>query len=515
MNGRTRVLFTAGVPTPPNCAHNVVISGGGIVGAAAMAALQKLRARFLAGSVGAEGSVSHNVHSRCLSRLLLADPMARPHYDAANIMHNLRTVSLTPVSSKLLDNLGSWKRLQTKHAYYRIALRHERTNGPVAPDQSSQEKSRNFFVNGPLGNGTSTAEPLLEFTNLDSPLGFICYNSDINTTLLDVVEEQMKQYQQPLGSDGCGVQEQPTDCIEFGSSLGSYSLPHRNIVDGPAGRAILRKSVGDQPVEFSLLLGCEGRGGHLRESLGSALVQHDYAQTAFVCTAQLKRPADGNVCCFQNFFTNGDIIALLPTSEDTSNIVFSTTAEHARELAAAKQSELVEELNRRLHAFAPRDIPLIISVPEVELGGKTVRAQGMFPVRLSVALQPFGPRCLLLGDAAHGIHPFAGQGLNLGLYDVCALVEVLEQAVRSGQDIGSVIAVGQPFAAAMMSHTGIMITAMESVFGLLATMPGLSCTGMSVLQKLPLVSSLGKQSIIHVASGGFFASHHRESFLLA
>ncbi|KEG13967.1 putative Monooxygenase [Trypanosoma grayi] len=483
--------------------YDVVVSGGGIVGAATMTSLQLLRSRLSAESAGDESTAARPVYASSLSRLMLADRGARPRYDAQNLMHQLRTVSLTPVSSKLLDNLGCWRRLQTKHAYYRIALRHEKVNSPTLPQQ---HRSVTFFMRGLLGGDKTTAEPLLEFTDLKSPLGFITYNTEVNAALFDVIEDHQALRDASAADDH----------LVFGSAVESLVLPSQDVIDGELGKAALRGTSGEEePVEFSLLLGCDGRGSHLRDVLSTSALQHDYAQTGFVCSVRLERIDDGNVCCFQNFFLDGSIIAMLPTSKDTANIIFSTTLAHARELAAASQDDLVKELNARLHAFAPRDIPRILEVPEGTVKGKAVRAQGAFPLRLNVALRPYSPRCLLLGDAAHGIHPFAGQGLNLGLYDVCALTEVLEGAIRSGQDIGSVMAVGQPLAAEMMVHTGTMITAMEGVHALLNTVPELSCVGMRAIQNLPLLSSFGKESIVHVASGALFARRHSNCFLLS
>ncbi|RNF12586.1 putative Monooxygenase [Trypanosoma conorhini] len=481
---------------------NVVVSGGGIVGAASLASLQLLRSRFLSETIREDSTSAHLGYASRLSQLLLADPVPRPRYDAQNVVHTLRTVSLTPVSSKLLDNLGCWRRLQTKHPYYRIALRHEQTNSPAFPQQN---RPVSHFMSCLVGGSAVTAEPLLEFTDLNRPLGFISYNAEVNTELINVIEDQQNINEANVA----------TDRIVFGSSVTSLTLPPQNLVDGALGSALLRSSSGEEPVKFSLLLGCDGRGSSLRDALATSAVQHDYAQTAYVCTVRLERLDDGNACSFQNFFLDGDLIAMLPTSEDTANIVFSTTPAHARELMAASQADLVSELNKRLHAFAPRDIPRILEVPEGTVNGKQVRGQGTFPLRLNFVLRPYSPRCLLLGDAAHGIHPFAGQGLNLGLYDVCALVELLEKAIRSGQDIGSVCAVGQPFASEMMLHTSSMITAMEGVYALLNSVPSLSCAGMKALQELPLVSSFGKQCITQFSSGGLFASRHSDCFLLS
>ncbi|KAH9586599.1 FAD-binding domain [Trypanosoma melophagium] len=486
--------------------YNIIVSGGGIVGAASLASLQLLRSRIRSQCLLDDVSVPPPLYASSLSRLLLVDAAPHPSYDAQNIMHQLRTVSLTPVSSKLLDKLDCWRRLQTKHAYYRIALRHEKLSSPLLP---SHQRPAAFFMSGPLGGGgDTTAEPLLEFTDLQRPMGFICYNSELNSVLVNVIEDHK------IIDD-----TNPTDFqdhLVFGSTVElSINELSTNVIDGALGKAVLRKVTGEADLEYSLLLGCDGRGSRLRDVMATETLQHDYAQTGFVCGVRLERVDDGNVCCFQNFFIDGSIIAMLPTSEDTANIIFSTTAAHARELSVASQNDLVEELNKRLHAFAPRDIPRILQVPEGTVKGKEMRAQGTFPLKLNFVLRPYSSRCILLGDAAHGIHPFAGQGLNLGLYDVCTLTEVLEKAIKTGQDIGSVAAVGEPFAAEMMLHTGTMITAMEGIHGLLNTVPGLSCFGMRSIQKLPILSSFGKDFILHVASGALFANRHSECFLLS
>ncbi|EKG06955.1 Monooxygenase, putative [Trypanosoma cruzi] len=488
-------------PVIPRNLFNVVVCGGGIVGAASLASLQQLRSRFLSEISREDSTAGHSVYASRLSQLLLVDSVPRPQYDAQNVMHTLRTVSLTPVSSKLLDNLGCWRRLQTKHPYYRIALRHEQTNSPLFPKQN---RPVSYFMSYLLGGNEATAEPLLEFTDLNRPLGFVSYNAEINTELINVIEDHQKLNDANVAKDR----------IVFGSTVASVSLPPQDVVDGALGGAVLRSTSGEDLLNFSLLLGCDGRGSSLRELLATGAVQHDYAQTAYVCTVRLEHMDDGNSCCFQNFFLNGDVIAMLPLSEDSANIIFSTTAARARELMAASQSDLVSELNGRLHAFAPKDIPRILGVHEGTVNGKQVRGQGTFPLRLNFVLRPYSPRCLLLGDAAHGIHPFAGQGLNLGLYDVCALIEVLEKAIRSGQDIGGVCAVGQPFASEMMLHTSSMITAMEGIYTALNAAPSLSCAGMKVLQGLPLVSSFGKQCITNFSSGGLFARRHSDCFLL-
>nr|AGU68186.1 2-octaprenyl-6-methoxyphenol hydroxylase [Herpetomonas muscarum] len=488
----------------PQGYHDVVVSGGGLVGAAAMASLQQLRRHLHESSAGM--AQTPETAGGPLKSLLMVDASKRPTFNAENMMHKLRTVSVTPVSSKILDNLGAWGKLKTKHSYYRMAVRHEQMNGPHL---SQAERSQSFFMSSILG-AKATAEPALEFTDLRKPVGFMCYNTELNSAMVDVVAETVET--DPLAAG---------DKLLFESKLDSIKLPPSSVIGGPLGEAMVATAgagaaaeAAKASLQYSLLLGCEGRGSPLRDVMSTASVQHDYAQVAFVSDVRIEKIDDGNVCAYQNFFRDGMIIAFLPMSEDSANIVFSTHPDHALKMMQMTQAELVEELNNRLHRFAPHDIPKILEVPEETVDGRTRRANGKFPLKLNFVTSPYTSRALLVGDAAHGIHPFAGQGLNLGIYDVCALADVMEKAIRAGQDIGSPAAVGQPYGGEMAAHTGPMIASMEAIKHLMHGLPGLSCLGMKALNELPVLSTFGKDAIFQVSSGATFAARHKGCFLL-
>eukprot|EP00796_Vickermania_ingenoplastis_P010848 gene10848-7514_t len=449
-----------------SAAQDVVVSGGGLVGSAMMAALQQLRQRLQS----KEGHLCEK-----LEHLTMIDAGKSPCYDPSNQMHQLRTCSITPVSSKILENLQCWDKLTTKHAYYRVSVRHECANSPHIFSTSKTE-----------------SDSLLEFVDLNNPVGFICFNTEMQTSMVSVVNDEASR----TGKDQ----------IVFESNIEDIKLPTENEFDGNLGVA----TMGDETINFRLLLGCEGRGSNLREIISSPSVQHDYSQTAYVCTVKLAKPYDGNVSSFQNFFSDGKIIAMLPTSDDTANIVFTTTPGHAKQLIQFSQEELVDELNRRLHSFAPSDIPKVLEVPQQD----NKRAQGFFPLRLTVATKPYSARAICLGDAAHGIHPFAGQGLNLGIYDICALTDVLEQAITTGHDIGNCVAVGQKFAGEMLAHSLPIIGGMEAIKFMCHNAPSVATLGMKVLNRLPFISPVVKDAILYSASGATFANRHKNFFLL-
>lgn len=444
--------------------HDVVISGGGLCGSAMMAALQKLRKRL-----GKENCSP-------LQRLAIVDAGMRPVYDSTNPMQHLRTVSITPVSSKILEKLGLWEKLTTKHAYYRLSIRHECANSPHTLTLSKTKSS-----------------PLLDLVDLNTPVGFLCFNSEMHAQMVSVIDEENKSFTN-------------TDDILFDSKLTDITLPSNDEMDGTLGSALL----GENKINFRLLLGCEGRESLLKKRIETPSIQHDYSQTAFVCTVKLVKPYDGNVSAFQNFFNDGKIIAMLPVSEDSASIVFSTSPSHARELTQASNEDLVTELNKRLHDFAPSDIPKVQEVPVYN----DQHVHGTFPLRLIIATKPFAPRIICIGDAAHAIHPFAGQGLNLGIYDIAALTETIENAVVTGHDLGNVVQVGQRFAGEMLAHSIPIISGMEAIKTMCTTAPSLSAHGMKLINKFPLLSSYMKDAILYAGSGGTFARRHKKCFLL-
>ena len=135
---------------------DVLVSGGGIVGLAALRSLQLV----------SSAAVASATSPRRPLRIGLVDKLPRPHQQpregSRKISSLVRTVALTPASSCILNSLGAWSALGTKHPYYRMAIRHEQAN---SPHKSAEETSS--FMSSLLGSAKSTA-PLLEFWN-DSP----------------------------------------------------------------------------------------------------------------------------------------------------------------------------------------------------------------------------------------------------------------------------------------------------------------------------------------------------------
>jgi len=169
-----------------------------------------------------------------------------------------------------------------------------------------------------------------------------------------------------------------------------------------------------------LVIGAEGRGSTVREAAGIEAIGWDYPQTGVVCTVKLDRPHGGVA---HEYFLPGGPFAILPLTEDRASLVWTEKRDRGAALKGARPEVFKAHLHRRFGEF---------------LGGlEVIGPVFTYPLSLAIAERFTAPRIALLGDAAHGVHPIAGQGLNLGLKGAAALAEVLVEAVRLGEDIGS------------------------------------------------------------------------------
>ncbi|WP_136683686.1 UbiH/UbiF/VisC/COQ6 family ubiquinone biosynthesis hydroxylase [Falsirhodobacter xinxiangensis] len=170
----------------------------------------------------------------------------------------------------------------------------------------------------------------------------------------------------------------------------------------------------------ALIVGCDGRASGTAERAGIRRIGWGYGQTALVTAVSHEHPHEG--VAHQLFLPSGPL-AILPLLGNRSSIVWSETEANARAIAALPDDDFLAALHPRFGDFLGR----------IELAG----ARFTYPLSLSLADRFIAPRVALVGDAAHGVHPLAGQGLNLGLRDVAALAEVLVDAHRRGEDIGA------------------------------------------------------------------------------
>jgi 2-octaprenyl-6-methoxyphenol hydroxylase len=169
-----------------------------------------------------------------------------------------------------------------------------------------------------------------------------------------------------------------------------------------------------------LVVGAEGRGSVIRREAGIGAVGWDYPQTGVVATVRLARGHGG--VAHEYFLPEGPF-AILPLTGDRASLVWTESNRRAAALKTARPEIFHAHLQRRFGDH---------------LGEAVVEGLVFtYPLSLQLAERLVAPRAALLGDAAHGVHPIAGQGLNLGLKGAAALAETIVEACRLGEDFGS------------------------------------------------------------------------------
>ena len=197
-----------------------------------------------------------------------------------------------------------------------------------------------------------------------------------------------------------------------------------------AGSALIEQSISGSKINLTLSDGCQistslliGADGRKSPSAGRAGIKSigwEYGQTALVCAIQHEIPHDGVAC---QYFLPAGPLAILPLTENRASIVWSETAQNAKQIMALSEADYLSILRQRIGDY----------VGKISMAGKRYS----YPLDLTLAQSFIAPRLALIGDAAHGLHPIAGQGLNAGLRDIAALVQVLKEAKLRGEDIGA------------------------------------------------------------------------------
>ena len=234
-----------------------------------------------------------------------------------------------------------------------------------------------------------------------------------------------------LSFDSAEIEEGPVghmleDRFLYAALLGAMQdeishLPGRQVT----GQAVQPGHVGvtlddGRTLTARLLVGADGRGSGVASRAGIKRRGWGYGQTALVAAVDHERPHHGTA--WQYFMPSGPL-AILPLPGNRSSIVWSEPDDTAFAIAALPDEAFLDVLRPRFGDF----------LGEISLAGPRFS----YPLSLSLADSYIASRIALVGDAAHGVHPIAGQGLNLGLRDVAALAEVIVNAARRGEDIGA------------------------------------------------------------------------------
>jgi len=329
---------------------DVVIAGGGMVGAALACALAE------------QGFSITLLERREPDRRWLADS------------HDIRVSAISRASQNIFRNLQAWTRMtRLRVTPYEQMHVWESGNTTILPWAAAIHF-----------HAADTGEP----------------------NLGHIIENRVIQY-------ALWEQMQTLKNIEIRCPASISSL----VLDEESPRIVLNDGT---RMSASLIVAADGARSSLRELAGISTCGWGYGQTAVVCTTRAEK---GNQsACWQRFMPSGPL-ALLPMDDELFSIVWSTTPEQAGKLMEIAPEAFNDALTQASEARLGR----------LELTGD----RGAFPLRLQHAKQYIKPGLALVGDAAHVIHPLAGQGVNLGLLDMAELTDVLVHARSKGHSPGS------------------------------------------------------------------------------
>lgn len=392
ITSRGLVCSEHGGDTGKNEVYDVIISGGGMVGSA------------MACSLGMDPNLMGK-------KILLLEAGNKKVMDKVPDTYSTRVSSISPGSATLLTGIGAWENITMMRCkpYKRMQVWDACSDALIAFDKE----------------------------NLRDEMAYIVEN-DI------VVAALTKQ----LDSLSDNVQ------VKYRSKVVKYSwpMPHHAAHSVPWVRVTLASG---ETIQTKLLIGADGPNSMVRRELGIPTVKWNYDQSAVVAVLHLSEPTENNVA-WQRFLPTGPI-AMLPLSDTESSLVWSTSHQLAEELlqldeesfvdainsafwSNENQSELIETAGSLFRgalsaimpsAGSPRQLP-----PSVAGIGPKTRV--MFPLGMGHASEYIRHRVALIGDAAHRVHPLAGQGANLGFGDVACLTKLLSQAAFNGKDLGAI-----------------------------------------------------------------------------
>jgi 2-octaprenyl-6-methoxyphenol hydroxylase len=176
---------------------------------------------------------------------------------------------------------------------------------------------------------------------------------------------------------------------------------------------------GHRPITAAVLVGADGRNSRTAKTAGLTRTGWNYNQSSLVCAISHEKPHHG--IAHQYFMPSGPL-AILPLTQNRSGIVWTEQQHVAQNIHSLSDADYLDILRPRFGVF----------LGEISLAG----SRYIYPLSLSTTHRMIAPRVALVGDAAHAVHPIAGQGLNSGFKDVAALAEVLCDTRRRGQDFG-------------------------------------------------------------------------------
>ncbi len=206
----------------------------------------------------------------------------------------------------------------------------------------------------------------------------------------------------------------------------------------------LRLENGDE-IRSKLVIAADGDNSKVRQLCGINSSRHDYLQTGIVARVRTSLPH--NNTAWQRFLPSGPL-AFLPLADGSCSIVWSADQQRAKELLALSDEDFSQQLADAI---------------ENQLGSvELLSSRAAFPLMLANADSYSADRVVLLGDAAHRVHPLAGQGVNLGFQDVIGLTAILREARQHGRSLADPLYL-RKFARTRRADASLMLAAMDGI----------------------------------------------------
>jgi 2-polyprenylphenol 6-hydroxylase len=264
--------------------------------------------------------------------------------------------------------------------------------------------------------------------------------------------------------------------LEQARLAGVQTIPARASGISRAVDSIAVELEGGTRVASSLLVAADGAESPARTMMNIAVREADSRQRAVVC--HVRTAAAHQNTAWQRFLRTGPI-ALLPLHDGRCSIVWTTTTEEAVALLAQTDEEFC--------------LSVEVAVDGILGRVESVGERASFPLRSVHAECYVQPRFALIGDAAHAVHPLAGQGVNLGFLDCAALAEVIETALADGADPGDLRSL-RKYERWRKGENLLMLTALDGLNGLFsndnALLGALRRAGLSAVNRLTPAKAL-------------------------